>query len=137
LFRGRYQAILVDAENYLLQHSRYIHLNPVEAKIVTHPIEYEWSSYKFFCNDQYKPKWLYCDEILKCFTLKNPIQKFYDFINEGTDQKIKEFYDNASSFSILGANKFIEEINIKPGTDFFKDHIITQNCIKKNVSLQV
>jgi putative transposase len=31
LFRGRYKSILVDAENYLLRLSRYIHLNPVSA----------------------------------------------------------------------------------------------------------
>jgi putative transposase len=34
LFRGRYKAILIEADNYLLHLSRYIHLNPVEAKIV-------------------------------------------------------------------------------------------------------
>ena len=32
LFRGRYKAILVDADAYLLQLSRYIHRNPVEMK---------------------------------------------------------------------------------------------------------
>ena len=33
LFRGRYKSILVECDNYLLQLSRYIHLNPVQAKI--------------------------------------------------------------------------------------------------------
>ena len=30
LFRGRYKAVLVDADNYLLHVSRYIHRNPIE-----------------------------------------------------------------------------------------------------------
>jgi REP element-mobilizing transposase RayT len=37
LFRARYKAIIVEKDAYLLQVSRYIHLNPVVAKIVTHP----------------------------------------------------------------------------------------------------
>ncbi len=32
LFRGRYKAILVDKDAYLLQLSRYIHRNPIEVK---------------------------------------------------------------------------------------------------------
>jgi hypothetical protein len=40
LFQGRYKACLIDAENYLIQTSKYIHLNPVAAKIVTNPEDY-------------------------------------------------------------------------------------------------
>ncbi len=45
LFRGRYKAILVEADNYLLQVSRYIHLNPLVAKITRKLEKYRWSSY--------------------------------------------------------------------------------------------
>ncbi|MBI2361216.1 MAG: transposase, partial [Deltaproteobacteria bacterium] len=45
LFEQRYKALLVDKDNYLLQVSRYIHLNPVGAGIVRRPQEYRWSSY--------------------------------------------------------------------------------------------
>ena len=34
LFRGRYKAVIVDADTYLLQVSRYIHRNPIEAQLV-------------------------------------------------------------------------------------------------------
>jgi putative transposase len=46
LFRGRYKAILVDADNYLLEIVRYIHRNPVRAGIVKHPRDYRWSSHR-------------------------------------------------------------------------------------------
>lgn len=36
LFRGRYKAIVVDSDAYLLHLSKYIHLNPLEARIVAH-----------------------------------------------------------------------------------------------------
>jgi putative transposase len=45
LFQGRYQAIHVDSKAYLLNLSRYIHLNPVKAELVDKPEEWEFSSY--------------------------------------------------------------------------------------------
>lgn len=45
LWEGRYQATVIDTEQYLLSCSRYIELNPVRAGLVTHPSEYPWSSY--------------------------------------------------------------------------------------------
>jgi len=46
LFQGRYKAIVIDKDNYLLSLSRYIHLNPVRANIVDSPEQYRWSSYR-------------------------------------------------------------------------------------------
>ena len=48
LFQGRYQGEIIDNDAYMLQTSRYIHLNPVKAKIVEKPAEYKWSSYCVF-----------------------------------------------------------------------------------------
>lgn len=48
LFQGRYKAILVDKDSYLRELSRYVHLNPVRAKMVVKPEEYPYSSYKSF-----------------------------------------------------------------------------------------
>lgn len=45
VFEQRYKALLVDKDNYLLEVSRYIHLNPVAAMIVERPQDYRWSSY--------------------------------------------------------------------------------------------
>ena len=45
VFEQRYKAMLVDKDNYLLQVSRYIHLNAVEAKLAERPQDYRWSSY--------------------------------------------------------------------------------------------
>jgi len=45
LWEGRYKANLVDSETHLLNCMRYIELNPVRARLVTYPVEYQWSSY--------------------------------------------------------------------------------------------
>jgi REP element-mobilizing transposase RayT/DNA-binding transcriptional regulator YiaG len=46
LFQDRYRSEEVEGEGYLLSLARYIHQNPVKAKIVTKVEEYPWSSYK-------------------------------------------------------------------------------------------
>lgn len=65
LFRGRYQAICVEADNYPLQLSRYIHRNPQEARQVSDFDTYEWSSYAYYVSAKQKPPgWLYQAEIM-------------------------------------------------------------------------
>ena len=49
LFQGRFKAILVENESYGWMLSRYIHLNPVRAKIVRKAENYRWSSARAHC----------------------------------------------------------------------------------------
>ena len=52
LFQGRYKSIMVEEDSYFLELTRYIHLNPVRARIVAFPQEYKWSSYKGYLKDK-------------------------------------------------------------------------------------
>ncbi|MBI4697767.1 MAG: transposase [Nitrospirae bacterium] len=52
LFQGRYKAINVDVDNYLLELSRYIHLNPVRAKMAEKPEDYQYSSYRAYVSNK-------------------------------------------------------------------------------------
>ena len=45
LFKGRFKSVLVGADDYLLQLTKYIHRNPIEAKIISNAGDYNWSSY--------------------------------------------------------------------------------------------
>ncbi len=47
VFEGRYKSCLITTDEYFLQTSRYIHLNPVKANIVKKPSDYRWSSYNY------------------------------------------------------------------------------------------
>ncbi len=55
LWEGRHKSSLVDAERYLLCCYRYIELNPLRARIVLHPADYPWSSYRNHANGQVDP----------------------------------------------------------------------------------
>jgi len=63
IFQGRYKSIIVEKDDYLLQLSAYIHLNPVRAKIVEKPEDYKWSSFQYYFKNADIPDFLYVDEI--------------------------------------------------------------------------
>jgi len=48
VFQGRFHSRLIEKDTYLLVASRYVHLNPVRAKIVRHPADFPWSSYRAY-----------------------------------------------------------------------------------------
>ena len=67
VFQGRYKAIMVEKESYLLELTRYIVLNPVRAKMVYFAQEWEWSSYRAMIGQSTLPFWLHTDWILSAF----------------------------------------------------------------------
>lgn len=61
VFQGRFKAILVERESYLLELARYIVLNPVRTKKVKHQGRYPWSSYAATAGAIASPAWLNTD----------------------------------------------------------------------------
>jgi len=58
LFQGRFKAILVDRDAYLLEVCRYVDLNPVRARMVRKPAAWAWSSYRAHVGQAPAPQWL-------------------------------------------------------------------------------
>ncbi len=58
LFQGRFKAILVDRDAYLLEVCRYVELNPVRATLVGNPGNWLWSSYRALTGAVAPPPWL-------------------------------------------------------------------------------
>lgn len=85
VFQGRYHAILVDKDRYLLELSRYIVLNPVRAKMVKDVQAYPWSSYRATAGTGSGPAWLQCNWLLSQFhRQRRAAQKRYrQFVREG------------------------------------------------------
>ena len=67
LLQGRYKAVLVGADEYAKTLSRYIHLNPVGARMVEGPGEYPWSSYNDYVGAREAPVWLERGLVLASF----------------------------------------------------------------------
>ncbi len=58
LFQGRFKAVLVDRDSYLLEVCRYVELNPVRAKMVAAAGDWPWSSYAALTGQAPCPPWL-------------------------------------------------------------------------------
>jgi REP element-mobilizing transposase RayT len=67
LFQGRFKAVLVDADSYLLELTRYVVLNPVRAHRVNRAGDWPWSSYRATTGDAEAPAWLETDGLLAQF----------------------------------------------------------------------
>jgi putative transposase len=77
LFQGRFKAILVDRDAYLLEVCRYVELNPVRAKMVAAPLDWPWSSYAAHVLQADTPAWLDSDG-LHGYLLGRPVRSEAD-----------------------------------------------------------
>lgn len=106
LFRGRYQAILVDAQSYWLQLSRYIHRNPLEAKRCRTLSQYRWSSYRAFIGVEKTPEWLTTGYILKAIGKRKVRERYKEYVRLPLDEEIAQFYGKKKISPILGDDRF-------------------------------
>lgn len=90
LFQGRYKAFLVQDERYLFALLRYIHLNPVQARLVDRPDAYRWSSDRFYRQGKAVP-WLDVDVALgKLAEKRDEAVAVYGRIMASRDQQTYE-----------------------------------------------
>ncbi|MFA6081673.1 MAG: transposase [Patescibacteria group bacterium] len=96
LFQGRYNAVLITNERYLLHLGRYIHLNPQE--IIANKLNlssYPWSSYPAYVNNM-SVSWLNKGYFLSDFEKNNgfSFNSYQDFVEgyrEETFEEIKVY----------------------------------------------
>jgi len=117
LFQGRFKAILVEREEYLVTLSRYVHLNPVRSGLVERPEDYEWSSYRFFVSETggVPPVFLDVNSTLVSFSddTTRARQKYVQYVMEGITHGYDDPLKGTRMQSILGSDTFVEEIKEK------------------------
>ncbi|MBC3833701.1 transposase [Undibacterium amnicola] len=108
VFQGRYKAILVDKESYLLELCRYIVLNPVRANMVEQAEQYVWSSYAATAHANQTSSWLNVDWILSQFSSRKSIARarYRQFVLEGVGQASP--WDQLKGQVLMGSEGFVE-----------------------------
>jgi REP element-mobilizing transposase RayT len=112
LFQGRYQAILVDADRYLLELVRYIHLNPVRAGVVERPSAYPHSSHRAYLGQTTVP-WLHADWVLGQFgeTVTTAQRRYRRFVEEGLAEGHRaDLYRGSADRRMLGDDRFVASV---------------------------
>jgi len=110
LFQGRFKAILVDSDAYLLELSRYVVLNPVRARMTRKPDSWPWSSYRTSVGLELAPDWLAVDGLLVLFAKRRSLaqERYAQFVLEGI--KAKSPWDDLKGQVFLGDEGFVQRM---------------------------
>lgn len=107
LFQGRFKAILVDRDSYLLELARYVVLNPVRAGMVSDAGAWPWSSYLAMTGAETSPPWLATDGLLAAFGKRrsNAVRRYMAFVAEGVGAE--PIWQHLRSQVFLGDEGFV------------------------------
>jgi len=110
VFQGRYKAILVQKEAYLLELARYVVLNPVRARMVRAPGEWLWSSYRAMIGEAAAPDWLETRWVLSAFgeTESEAVARYTQFVAEGEGRPSP--WEQLKRQVFLGSDAFAESM---------------------------
>jgi putative transposase len=123
VFQGRYKAILIEKDAYLLELSRYVVLNPVRARMVKNAAKWSWSSYLVMIGKGEKPVWLNTEWILGQFSgqRRRAIEKYIDFVREGVGQK--SLWEDLQNQIYLGSERFVKRMQKKLAAEVALDNL--------------
>ena len=123
VFQGRYKAILVDKDAYLLELCRYIVLNPVRARMVRSARDWPWSSYRACAGLVSPAECLSTDWVLSNFgkQRKRATEGYKAFVREGKNQPSP--WEGLKNQVYLGSDAFIEDTQCRIRQDQSLDDI--------------
>lgn len=111
-WEGRFKCSLVDTDSYLLACSRYVDLNPVRARLVTRPEDYQWSSFRSLTGladrdfIDASPCYLELAE-----SDEGRQNRYRDFVGRGIDEAELGFLrDAVKRNQLTGSSDFVQEI---------------------------
>ena len=117
LFQGRFKAILVDRDAYLVEVCRYVELNPIRARCVDDPRQWRWSSYRAHVGLDQPPCWLDTHglhgmllgrEVLNARSRQRAILRYAELVVEGLDVRLWE--ESLRQQIFLGDDAFVKKM---------------------------
>lgn len=109
LLQGRFKAILVEKESYLLELVRYVVLNPVRAKMVRSVRDWPWSSYRATAGQTEVPEFLAVDWVLSQFDSdrERAVRAYRRFVRQGRGINV---WDELRAGALLGNDGFVDQL---------------------------
>lgn len=110
VFQGRFKAILVQKETYLLELARYVVLNPVRAGMVNDVVDWHWSSYLTMIGRSSAPEWMETDWVLSHFNVdrKTAVSQYIDFVRAGIG--LPPLWEGLKFQVFLGDDSFVKRM---------------------------
>jgi putative transposase len=123
VFQGRFKAILVERNGFLLELCRYTVLNPLRLKAAKNISRYKWSSYRATAGEARSPSWLNTGWILDHFGRSSSVaqRKYAEFIEAGAG--LPSPLSKVKSQILLGSAAFVKRMKqrLVSGSDAGRD----------------
>jgi putative transposase len=123
LFQGRFKSTVIEAEKYLLEVSRYLHLNPVCGVVLGQgtPIErrerlreYRWSSYRGYAGLEKMKSFLDSEPIQGVFESYSgrcwKAREYRRWVEEGLIGEIEDPFEAVKWQQVLGGEGFLRKL---------------------------
>jgi hypothetical protein len=111
-FSKEIQGDLVDKDPYLLELTRYVHLNPVRAKVAERPEEYAWSSYAGYIRKRKRLGWVEYGWILSQFGSDEAAagKMYRKFVERGMEEKGESPLSDVVGQAVLGGEEMLGKV---------------------------
>jgi REP element-mobilizing transposase RayT len=124
LLQGRYQAELIEDDSYYWAVSRYIHLNPVRARLVTRPEDWPWSSFPGYLNPARRLSWIGYQRLWQAWraefggSASDAIDDYGRYVSSGVERPPESPFAAMKQGWIPGSDPFVRrlkgELPVKP-----------------------
>jgi putative transposase len=113
VFQGRFKAILVERDDFLLELCRYLVLNPLRLKTVKNISRYRWSSYRATAGEVQAPAWLSTGWLLGHFGRSSSVaqRKYTEFVAAGIN--LPSPLSNVKAQVLLGSAAFVKKMKLR------------------------
>ena len=117
VYQGRFKAIIVQKDAYLMELARYVVLNPVRASMVADAKDWPWSSYVAMMApaNMPRPDWLAVDKLLAFFSSQGQPanrqraqQRYADYVRAGVG--LPPIWDDLKNQIYLGSDAFVDKL---------------------------
>ena len=124
VFQGRFKAIIVQREAYLLELARYVVLNPVRGGMCAMPNQWRWSSYLAMVGQAHRPNWLHTDWLLGQFgnQYSMAVSAYVDHVRAGVG--LPSVWDDLQDQLYLGDEAFADQSRQTLSNRLLNDHEI-------------
>jgi putative transposase len=111
LFQGRFKAVLIEEKSLLLELTRYMHLNPVRARLVKKAEEYKQSSYRAYLFKE-RQGLVFTDFVLMGIAtdLRKARRKYGEFVESGVGKNLTNPLQKVYGQAIAGSPAFIKKV---------------------------
>lgn len=120
VLQGRYKAQVIEEDGHWSEVSRYIHLNPVRAGMVTDPLDSPWTSFPGYCRRSRALPWVTYDRVLAEHgpgSSSARRRRYAKFVRWGIEKDLRAPWQAAWHGLVIGSEEFLERVRGRGSVD--------------------